>query len=229
MKKILVILLSVAGMATAGAQDKVEATLGVDLVNQYIWRGQDLGNMSLQPSLGVDWKGLSLSTWGSVGITNAADTKELDLTLDYTIGGFSVGITDYWFSNGSYFQYKAHKTTHIWEAGIGYDFDFLSIQWYTNFAGDDGLNKDGKRAYSSYFELSAPFQLGGLDWTATLGAVPYATSSYGANGFCVTNVSLKATKDIQFKNGFHLPVFAGLTANPRSEKMYLLCGVSFSL
>ena len=216
-------------MATAGAQDKVEATLGVDLVNQYIWRGQDLGNMSLQPSLGVDWKGLSLSTWGSVGITNAADTKELDLTLDYTIGGFSVGITDYWFSNGSYFQYKAHKTTHIWEAGIGYDFDFLSIQWYTNFAGDDGLNKDGKRAYSSYFELSAPFQLGGLDWTATLGAVPYATSSYGANGFCVTNVSLKATKDIQFKNGFHLPVFAGLTANPRSEKMYLLCGVSFSL
>ncbi|MBQ7495826.1 MAG: hypothetical protein IJT75_08795 [Bacteroidaceae bacterium] len=229
MKKILVILLSVAGMATAGAQDKVEATLGVDLVNQYIWRGQDLGNMSLQPSLGVDWKGLSLSTWGSVGITNAADTKELDLTLDYTIGGFSVGITDYWFSNGSYFQYKAHKTTHIWEAGIGYDFDFLSIQWYTNFAGDDGLNKDGKRAYSSYFELFAPFQLGGLDWTATLGAVPYATSSYGANGFCVTNVSLKATKDIQFKNGFHLPVFAGLTANPRSEKMYLLCGVSFSL
>ena len=229
MKKILVILLSVAGMATAGAQDKVEATLGVDLVNQYIWRGQDLGNMSLQPSLGVDWKGLSLSTWGSVGITNAADTKELDLTLDYTIGGFSVGITDYWSSNGSYFQYKAHKTTHIWEAGIGYDFDFLSIQWYTNFAGDDGLNKDGKRAYSSYFELFAPFQLGGLDWTATLGAVPYATSSYGANGFCVTNVSLKATKDIQFKNGFHLPVFAGLTANPRSEKMYLLCGVSFSL
>jgi len=84
-------------------------------------------------------------------------------------------------------------------------------------------------AYSSHFELSAPFQLGGLDWTATLGAVPYATSSYGANGFCVTNVSLKATKDIQFKNGFHLPVFAGLTANPRSEKMYLLCGVSFSL
>ena len=67
MKKILFILLSVASMATAGAQDKVEANLGLDFVNQYIWRGQDLGNVSLQPTLGASWKGLSLSAWGSVG------------------------------------------------------------------------------------------------------------------------------------------------------------------
>jgi len=230
MKKILLFTFALLCGATAvKAQDKVSATLGADLVNQYIWRGQDLGNVSLQPTLGVEWKGISLSTWGSVGLTNAADTKELDLTLQYTYKGFSVGVTDYWFSNGSYFQYKAHKTTHIFEAGIAYDFDFLSVAWYTNFAGDDGTNADGKRAYSSYFELSAPFQLGGLDWEATLGAVPWETTSYGSNGFCITNVSLKATKEIQFKNGFQLPVFAGLTANPRSEKLYLLFGLSFSL
>ena len=71
MKKMLFILLSVAGVTMAGAQDKVSANLGVDLVNQYIWRGQDLGNVSLQPTLGVEWKGLSLSAWGSVGITRA--------------------------------------------------------------------------------------------------------------------------------------------------------------
>jgi len=229
MKKMLLFTFALLCGATAvKAQDKVSATLGADLVNQYIWRGQDLGNVSLQPTLGVEWKGISLSTWGSVGLTNAADTKELDLTLQYTYKGFSVGVTDYWFSNGSYFQYKAHKTTHIFEAGIAYDFDFLSVAWYTNFAGDDGTNADGKRAYSSYFELSAPFQLGGLDWEATLGAVPWETTSYGSNGFCITNVSLKATKEIQFKNGFQLPVFAGLTANPRSEKLYLLFGLSFS-
>ena len=229
MKKILVFGFALFCAMAVKAQDKISANLGADLVNQYIWRGQELGQVSLQPTLGVEWKGLSLSAWGNVGISQPTDDKELDLTLDYTIGGLSFGVTDYWFSKGSYFQYKAHQTTHIFEAGIGYDFDFLSIQWYTYFAGDDGLNKDGKRAYSSYFELSAPCQLGGLDWTATLGAVLWATTSYAANGFCVTNVSLKATKDIQFKNGFRLPVFVGLTANPRSEKMYLLCGVSFSL
>ena len=77
------------------AQNKVEASLGVDLVNQYIWRGQDLGNVSLQPTLGASWKGLSLSAWGSVGITRAEDTKELDLTLSYSTKGFTFGVTDY--------------------------------------------------------------------------------------------------------------------------------------
>lgn len=229
MKKILFIFLCVAGMATAEAQDKLQASLGADLVSQYIWRGQDLGDASLQPSLGIGWQGLSLSAWGSVGITDPRDTKELDLTLGYTYEGFNVGVTDYWFSNGSYFKYKAHQTTHVWEVNLGYDFGFLNVQWYTNFAGDDGVNKDGKRAYSSYLELSAPFRLGNLDWTATLGTVPYATTLYDANGFCITNVSLRATKDFVIKERYHLPLFVGLTANPRSEKLYLLFGASFSL
>ncbi len=238
---ILISLLSISLIPTS-AQDPtplpteeekggrcVEAALGVDLVNQYIWRGQDLGDVSLQPTLGISWKGLSLSAWGSVGISDFSDDKELDLTLAYSIKGFNVGITDYWFSQGSYFQYKSGKTTHIWEANVGYDFGFLSLQWYTNFAGNDGTNKDSKRAFSSYFELAAPFRLGGLDWSASLGIVPWATTSYNSNGFCVTNVSLRATKDFVIKEKYHLPVYAGLIANPRNEKVYLLFGVAFSM
>ncbi len=238
---ILISLLSISLIPTS-AQDPtplpteeekggrcVEAALGVDLVNQYIWRGQDLGDVSLQPTLGISWKGLSLSAWGSVGISDFSDDKELDLTLAYSIKGFNVGITDYWFSQGSYFQYKYGKTTHIWEANVGYDFGFLSLQWYTNFAGNDGTNKDSKRAFSSYFELAAPFRLGGLDWSASLGIVPWATTSYNSNGFCVTNVSLRATKDFVIKEKYHLPVYAGLIANPRNEKVYLLFGVAFSM
>ena len=207
----------------------VTATLGIDFVNQYIWRGQDLGNVSLQPTLGVEWKGLSLAAWGSVGITRAEDTKELDLTLSYSTKGFTVGLTDYWFSDGSYFQYKSGKTTHIWEGYIGYDFGFLSATWYTNFAGDDGKNNSLKRAYSSYLELIAPFTLAGLDWEGSVGIVPWATTSYGTTGFACTNVGLKATKDFTIKQKYHLPVFVGLNANPDSGKVYLLCGVGFSL
>ena len=96
--------------------------------------------------------------------------------MAYASEGFNVGITDYWFSEGNYFNYKAHQTTHVWEANVGYDFGFLSVQWFTNFAGNDGLNRSGKRAYSSYFEIVAPFRLAKLDWTATIGAVPYATT-----------------------------------------------------
>lgn len=230
MKKFIIIALSVVDMATAGAQEekKVSATLGVDFVNQYIWRGQDLGNVSLQPTLGVAWKGLSLTAWGSVGF-DKDDTKELDFTLSYTKKGFNVGVTDYWFSEGSYFQYKAHKTTHIWEGFIGYDFGFLSATWYTNFAGNDGLNGSGKRAYSSYFELKAPFRLAKLDWEGSVGIVPWRTTSYDTNGFACTNVSLKATKDFVIKQKYHLPVYAGLTSNPCSGKFYFIFGLSFSI
>ncbi len=209
-------------------KEKVEATIGADFVSQYIWRGQDLGNISMQPTLGIGYKGLSLSAWGSVGV-DSKDTKEVDLTLSYSIKGFSIGVTDYWFSEGRYFKYKAHQTTHVFEAGVGYDFNFLSIQWYTNFAGDDGVNEDGKRAYSSYFEISAPFRLGGLDWTATVGAVPYATSFYNTSGFAVTNVSICAAKEFVVKDKLNIPVYANLSANPRTEKVYLVFGVSFSM
>ena len=134
------------------AQDTVETTVAADFVNQYIWRGQDLGNTAIQPTLGVAYKGLSLTAWGSVGVTEASDTKEFDLTLAYTAGGFNIGITDYWFNqngldpDGRYFKYDAHGTNHVFEANIGYDFGFASLQAYTNFAGNDGFNKDGKRA-----------------------------------------------------------------------------------
>lgn len=216
--------------STAIAQDKgIEATIQADFVSQYIWRGLDAGSVAVQPTLGIDYKGLSLSAWGSYGLTNPDDTKEFDLTLAYTTGGFNIGITDYWFSvggdpDGRYFKYDAHGTNHVFEANIGYDFGPLSLQWFTNFAGNDGVNKDGKRAYSSYVEANVPFRLAACDWTATAGAVPYATSSYGTSGFAVTNLALKATKDIKVTDSFSIPVFAQVVGNPCSQKAYFIFG-----
>lgn len=229
MKKIALFVMGLVVSATVLAQEKLETTIGSDIVSQYIWRGQDLGHVSLQPTLGVSYKGLSLSAWGSVGLTDSSDTKEFDLTLGYTAGGFSIGITDYWFSEGSdsknrYFRYNAHGTNHIFEATVGYDFSAFSLAWYTNIAGNDGMNKSGDRAYSSYVEANVPFCLGGTDWTATAGAVPYATTLYGTSGFAVTNLALKAMKDIKLTDSFSIPVFAQVVANPCSQKAYLVFG-----
>ena len=229
MKKIVLFALGLVASATAFAQDEIETTISGDVVSSYIWRGQDLGSAAVQPTLGVGYKGLSLAAWGSYGIANPADTKEFDLTLGYSIGGFNIGVTDYWFDagldpDGRYFKYDAHGTNHVFEANIGYDFGFASLQWYTNFAGNDGVNKDGKRAYSSYFEANIPFQLATVNWTATAGAVPFATTSYGTTGFAVTNVALKATKDIKVTDSFAIPIFGQVVANPCSQKAYLVLG-----
>ena len=229
MKKIVFMAMMIATGFSATAQDEIETTVGADFVNQYIWRGQDLGDVSLQPTLGIGYKGLSITAWGSVGLSDFLDTKEFDLTLAYTVGGFNIGITDYWFDagldpEGRYFKYDAHGTNHVFEANVGYDFGFASLQAFTNFAGNDGTNKDGERAYSTYVELAAPFKLATVDWNAAVGVVPFATTSYGTTGFAVTNVSLKATKDIKVTDSFSIPVFGQVVANPCSQNAYLVFG-----
>ena len=235
-------LLSMAMPFTAKAQDKVEASAGVDLVSGYVWRGQDLGGVSLQPSASIAYKGFSLGAWGSVGI-ESSDTKEFDLILGYSTGGFSVSVTDYWYNvtgdgvTAKYFQYGAHNAanSHLFEAQIGYDFGPVAVNWYTNFAGNDGLNKKGERAYSSYFSLAAPFKLGGLDWCAEVGATPWATSFYnksgsddfGANGFEIANISLAATKTLDITESYSLPVSAKAIWNPATEGAYFVFGINF--
>ena len=226
MKKIVLMALMFATGMSATAQDEVETTVSADVVSTYVWRGMECGSAAIQPTLGIGYKGLSLSAWGSYGLVDTHDAKEFDLTLAYSTGGFNIGITDYWFNTPEerYFLYDANKTSHIFEANIGYDFGPAAIQWFTNFAGNDGYNKDGKRAYSSYVELSAPFKLASVDWSAAVGAVPYATDFYGVDGFAVTNVSLKATKYIKVTDSFSIPVSAQVAANPSTEKAYLVFG-----
>ena len=80
------IIASILGAAVtfssaASAQEKVTVNGNIDLVNNYVWRGMDQNSgFSVQPTLGLSYKGLSLSAWGSQSLTNNADrdVQELD-------------------------------------------------------------------------------------------------------------------------------------------------------
>ena len=82
MKKILLFAMGLAMSASTLAEEteKVETTIAGDIVSSYIWRGLDAGSTAVQPTLGIGYKGLSLTAWGSYGLTNPDDTKEFDLT-----------------------------------------------------------------------------------------------------------------------------------------------------
>ena len=209
----MMLLFAIIGLAsTSGvkAQDKVEASVGADLVSGYIWRGQDLGGASIQPSAGISYKGFSLSAWGSVGF-EGTDTKEFDLTLGYEYGGFGISVTDYWFTSAdSPARYSDYKNAHTFEVGVGYDFGPLAVNWFTNFAGAVGTNEEGKDVYASYISISAPFKLGGIDWSAEIGATPWANSFYNgySDGFKVSAISLQASKEIKITDSFSLPLWA---------------------
>ena len=83
------IIASILGAAVtfssaASAQEKVTVNGNIDLVNNYVWCGMDQNSgFSVQPTLGLSYKGLSLSAWGSQSLTNNADrdVQELDIKV----------------------------------------------------------------------------------------------------------------------------------------------------
>lgn len=228
---MIVVTLSMGSVTGARAQSEVEGHIKADVVSNYIWRGLDPGHVSLQPEMSVGWRGLSLTAWGSVGLSNFEDdAREIDLTLSYETGGLSLGIVDYWTdaNDKRYFCYKKEGTGHSFEGFLAYDFGPLSASWQTFFAGNDYQEDDGKRAYSSYFELSAPFRLITCDWDATVGLVPWKSDYYETSGFSLTNLSLRATKAIRISDSFELPLFGQLIANPSSQDFYFVFGLTLN-
>jgi hypothetical protein len=228
MKKILLkrfaqltAALSVA-VSFAEAQE-VEVSAGGEIVSSYIWRGQELGGVSIQPAASVSVAGFSFSAWGSVGF-DRSDTKEFDFTIGYNARGFSAAVTDYWFDTAEYyFDYAAHTTAHIYEVTFGYDFGPAAIAWNTYFAGADYLKADGGRAYSTYIEARAPFRLGAFDLNVQLGLTPW--EGVYSDKLNIVMLGIAVEKQLRFTEICAIPAFTKITCNPYERQCYFVFGV----
>jgi hypothetical protein len=201
------------------------ASAGGEIVSSYIWRGQDLGGVSIQPTAMVSLGDLSLTAWGSVGF-ESYDTKEFDFTLGYSKNGFSAAITDYWFNMvDNYFDYAAHSTAHMFELTLGYNFGPAAITWNTYFAGADYSVEDPeKRLYSTYIEASVPFKISDVDFKAELGLTPW--EGLYSKRLNVVNIGVKAGKELKISDTFSLPVFTKVVFAPNIEKCWFVFGVA---
>lgn len=88
--RVITVALLLSGLvpSTMMAQDKVEASVGE--IRKWLHLARPGFRRSERSTLtGNLYKGFSLGAWGSVGF-ESTDTKEFDLTLGYSIGGFSV-------------------------------------------------------------------------------------------------------------------------------------------
>ncbi|MDD3579849.1 MAG: hypothetical protein PHW74_02375 [Desulfobacca sp.] len=95
----LIIIGCLFGIITASPvraeEDKPSASLSVDILSQYIWRGYALSRDSavLQPSITIGYKGLAVNIWGNFdtdqqnpfsAIRDKAKWNETDFTLSYS-------------------------------------------------------------------------------------------------------------------------------------------------
>lgn len=236
MKKVIILaaLASMSLPAMLHAEEPepaVKFEVGTDLVSTYVWRGQELGGFSVQPSATVTFTkpGISIGAWASAELFQSGSSvnmREFDLALTWSpIDALSVVVTDYYFCTANYlsaWKFDA-ESSHTLEASLSYDFGPLSASWNTVFGGVDH-NANGDRSYSTYVELAAPYKLGGVEGSAAIGASLWEDSytQCGTTGFKVCNISLTASKEV-----FKLPFMGQIVFNPYSDKVFFVVGLSF--
>lgn len=237
-KTLMVLVLASASMSLVSsaraeepASPAVTLEFGADVVSSYIWRGQELGALSVQPSATITFTkpGISLGAWASAELFNSGESvnmREFDLTLTWSpVEALSIGVTDYYFCSSDYFSAwkMGYDSSHTIEANLGYDFGPLAVSWNTVFAGTDHVFS-GERSFTTYLELSAPYKLGGVEGAAAIGASLWEDSyvQVGTDGFKVCNISLSANKEL-----FKIPFMGQIVFNPCSDKVFFVVGLSF--
>jgi len=249
-KALTLVVTALMSLVTpALAQDnEVEASVEATLVSKYMWRGQELGGVSLQPTATVSWQGLSLTASGSTGFERA-DGDEIDLQLDFSYNGLCLGINDYWHTGDDaenrYMKFDRDEGPHRIEGYVGYVCRYFGLQAFTTFWGQD-FKPNGDRAYSTYIEATLPFRVGGLSWQVKAGITPFESGShkeqkeavtflgpetitydsyYYADGPACVMASIRATKQLYWGD-VRLPVFAEIHTNPYLQRASVLLGFS---
>lgn len=226
MKKTLMTIC--AGLCLCISANGQDVFAGADFVSNYMWRGMKNGNAAVQPTIGFEAGGFSVSAWGSTEFKD--ENNELDLTLTYEFRNFMLHLNDIYTQNddekSNYFSYSPRTTGHILDAGLIYTVSEklpLSLGWYTLIAGNDYKEND-KRAWSSYIELKYPFSFKNIDFEVEAGITPW--EGLYSNKLNVTNIALKASKEIRVTDSFSFPIFGQVGVNPYEQKAFFVFGIS---
>ena len=229
MKKVKVFaMMAIAALSISSA--KAQFAVGADVVSSYVWRGvpQDrsvtgnptLGSPNIQPYISFTTGGLTLGSWASSSFLG--NIKEVDLYATYAFSSsLALTITDYnwgFASTKGYFDYSK-KGDHMYEASLAYTGSKafpIGATLNTFFAGCDTLSS-GKKAFSSYLELSYPL----TDAVKVFAGASLFKSGmvYNTNGISLTNIGIKATKSLNITEKCCFPVYGILGAN-LSTKSY---------
>lgn len=208
--------------------------LGLDIQTKYMWRGMEMMTEDaapvLFPSFNYSYKGLFLYAMG--GYAMNGKYAEVDLGVSYTWKGLTIGFNDYYYptvdsNKDEYFGGGKH-TGHWLEACIRYAPEKIPVfATLSNFfyGADKYVNENNeeKQAYSTYLELGTYYDfLKNNRITLTCG-MAFNKSCYNGyeHNFSVCNVEAKYTFNVEFKNGWTLPLSAAYIYNPVYDKSYV--------
>ena len=254
MKKIFTLVAAMMAAVLSVQANDIEFgyDAGAEIVSAYIWRGQYNGGLSFQPTAAIGFDALDekikfrVGAWASLGASdwkfrfnyqdplhpevngNTYFVPELDLTATFSVFGFWVGATHYYYWGGTPFwaglEDAGGSQTEVsagFNLGDIVDGIGLYFNWNTMIAGADARYEDtptgevAKRAYSSYFEVgydqALPFD---MTIGVAVGMTPWASlyTDY-EGGFAVNNIQLRFGKTWEFNDHFSMELYGLGTLN----------------
>ncbi len=224
--------------------EKAQISVGADFVSRYVWRGQQFGNASVQPSMNFSKSGFGAGFFGSASLMgNSYDAlaQEADININYTFKEIiTINAGDYFFpidfSRNKYFEYGKDSTGHIFELGLSFNgtekipFSFLIA---TSLYGADTRKANGDLNYSTYSELKYNKNFNNTEISAFAGASlttpgDNLTSFYGNTDPAIVNLGITLSQKIKITDKYSLPVFGSFITNPEAESVWLIFGISIS-
>ena len=212
----------------AAQESKGSFNVNADVVSSYVWRGvaQGSNEPNIQPTVSYTCGGFSIGAWGSGNFSGSL--KEFDLYATYAFSSvFSVTLTDYnWAFTKSYFKYGKDVTDHLFEGTLAY----AGVESFPLSASLNTIFYGADKKANGDNAYSTYLELG---YPVTANAKISVGSSlfdspavYANTGFAVTNVSLKVTKAIVFSDTFSLPVYGVAGFNPNAKSAFLVAGIT---
>lgn len=201
-------------------------TPSVLFTNLHMWRGGSSGTAPcIEPNVTWAYKNLSLDTWASYAFDNSY--KEIDLVLTYKWRFISFSVADFYspapkpkvkFSN-----FRTQETDHLFEFKTDITLSEkvpIKLMGSIIFAGNDWEQKADKikQLYSTYIEVSYPFQLASFPISLEVGMTP-AKGMY-AKDMKVFNYGLTVFKDIKINERFSIPTSYKLVYNLERDLLY---------
>lgn len=218
------VLLLMTFIPFANAQEEEEESpwsTGLDIYSSYIWRGTKFGSgPAFQPSVSYSTGGFEIGAWGSVS-ASTDEAFEMDLYASYSIGGFSIGLTDYYFG-GDWMEYK---TMHYLEPSLSFGVGGFSIAGYYMFlAGSDATEDEPATDFGSSGDM---FFQAGYSFKHVDLALGAGDGQYTDNGdFKVCVISVGTSKEIKITDNFSLPVSGAVILNPSTGGFFITAGIS---
>jgi len=194
------------------AHAQVDITTTV--MSRYNWRGTDFGSSpSIQPTFSYTKGALSIGAWGAYATNGNPAGTEIDLYATYSMGDFTLMVTDYTFPDAAPFL---DETQHFVELGVSYASESFPL---TAFVGAFILNDDENSVYA---ELG--YSLG--DVGLFLGMTPQGTPMYGTSKAGIVNTGFTYSKPLVISESLTVSLTSKFIVNPYAKNGFLLFGFS---